>query len=105
MTPDPSTDELLDAHVRLPQHVVHRTFVAETVVLNLRTGKYHGLNSTAGEMLEGLEGGSTPREVAQTVAENYERRLADVEGDVVELCRGLLERELIEVVGADESSA
>ena len=29
---------------RIPQHVVFRGFATETVVLNLETGKYHGLN-------------------------------------------------------------
>ena len=105
MTPDPAaSDDLLDAQVRLPQHVVHRTFVAETVVLNLRTGKYHGLNATAGQMLDGLERGSTPREVAKTVAEQYGRPVGEVESDVVELCRGLLERELIEVATEGEQA-
>ena len=50
-----SDQALLASRARLPQHVVHRSFVAETVVLNLRTGKYHGLNPTAGRMLEALD--------------------------------------------------
>ena len=37
-----STSELLTARVRMPQHVVHRSFVAETVVLNLNTGNTTG---------------------------------------------------------------
>ena len=53
------TRSFLSARVRLPQHVVHRSFVAETVVLNLRTGKYHGLNPTAGKMLEALDAAPT----------------------------------------------
>jgi hypothetical protein len=28
--------------VRLPEHVVYRSFEAETVLLNLRTGEYYG---------------------------------------------------------------
>jgi hypothetical protein len=55
MTPNPlitDPDTLLSASLRLPQHVVHRSFVAETVVLNLQTGKYHGLNPVGGRMLE-----------------------------------------------------
>jgi hypothetical protein len=103
--PDPSTDDLLDTRMLLPQHVVHRSFVAETVVLNLRTGKYHGLNATAGQMLDGLEAGRTPREVAQDIAQEYDRDEATVQADVVELCRGLLERSLIEIAAAGDDSA
>ena len=41
--------------VTIPEHVVFRTFVEETVVLNLEAGAYHGLNRTAGRMLELLD--------------------------------------------------
>lgn len=35
---------ILDSQARVPRHVVYRDFVNETVVLNLETGTYHGLN-------------------------------------------------------------
>ena len=38
----------------MPDHVVYREFVQETVILNLETGTYHGLNPTGGKMLETL---------------------------------------------------
>jgi hypothetical protein len=41
-----SPSSLLAARPRLPSHVVMRAFVHETVVLNLATGRYHGLNTT-----------------------------------------------------------
>ncbi len=51
--------------IRIPHHVVFRHFVNETVVLNLQTGKYHGLNRTAGRMLHELitEGSLATRRV------------------------------------------
>ena len=57
MTPltDPNAASLLTCKVTVPQHVVYRSFPTETVVLNLNTGKYHGLNATAGRMLDELE--------------------------------------------------
>ncbi len=97
-----SDDALLDSAVTLPPHVVHRSFVEETVVLNLRTGMYHGLNKSAGELLTAMEEGLNPRAAAARVAESYGLPPADVETDVVSLCRGLLKRELIEVdLGAE----
>jgi hypothetical protein len=89
---------LLNVRVRLPQHVVHRTFVAETVVLNLRTGKYHGLNATAGRMLDALDEAATVRDAAAAVASRYDERQETVETDMVELCSALLARGLVEVV-------
>jgi hypothetical protein len=95
--PQPSDRELLDSRVRLPQHVVHRSFVAETVVLNLRTGRYHGLNPTAGKMLESLDempsvGGAVP-----VLASEYGIEPERVERDLLTLVRGMLERGLLEI--------
>src|SRR3990170_1998979 len=64
-----SADVLPTTRHRLPDHVVVRTFVLETVVLNLETGQYHGLNPTAGTILEMLGSGMTVVEVADRLAE------------------------------------
>jgi hypothetical protein len=93
--------ELLGATARIPQHVVHRSFAHETVVLNLRTGRYHGLNPTAGRMLAELETGDRIEAIAARLAEIYERSPAEIERDLLELCRDLLQRGLIEVTGSD----
>lgn len=96
--PEPLSDAaLLDQTVRVPAHVVHRSFAAETVVLNLRTGRYHGLNPTAGRMLEALERQGSVRGAAASLADAYAQPRDRVERDLVALCRGLLERKLIEL--------
>ncbi len=83
--------------VRIPEHVVFRSFAAETVVLNLQTGTYHGLNSSAGRMLEALQRHPVIAEAATTVAEEYGQDTAIVEADLRELCEGLLARGLLVV--------
>jgi hypothetical protein len=93
-------DTLLERSVRVPDHVVHRAFVAETVVLNLQTGRYHGLNPSAGRMLEVLETNGHLREAAATLAEEYGQPLDLIERDLAQLCRDLLARKLIELTGA-----
>ncbi len=99
--PSPSDRELLASSIRLPQHVVHRTFVAETVVLNLRTGKYHGLNPTAGRMLEALESADSVGAAVPELASEYGIEESKIEADLIVLCRGLLERGLIEISDAE----
>jgi hypothetical protein len=84
------------SRIRVPQHVVYRSFPSETVVLNLQTGKYHGLNATAGSMLEALERASCVGDAAAAVAEQYEQPQATVEQDLCELCNALLSRGLVE---------
>jgi hypothetical protein len=97
----PSQIDLLKAKVKLPQHVVYRTFPAETVVLNLQTGKYHGLNPTAGRMLETLEQAGSVSEAATVAAEEYDQPQATTERDMCSLCSSLLERDLIEIEDGD----
>jgi hypothetical protein len=97
-----SDQELLAARARLPQHVVHRSFVSETVVLNLRTGKYHGLNPTAGKMLEALEAAPTVGDAVPVLVGEYGLELEQIQSDLLALTRGLLERGLI--VTADDDA-
>lgn len=91
-------EHLLDARLRLPDYVVHRSFVAETVVLNLETGLYHGLNPMAGYLLDVLGESDSVRAAVIRVSREYERPENEVEEDLVEFCRDLLERDLVEVV-------
>jgi hypothetical protein len=97
----PAASELLAARIRLPQHVVHRSFVAETVMLNLNTGQYHGLNRTAGRMLEALENAPTAGAIVPELAREYNVEPAQIESDLISLCSGLIERGLIEIVDAE----
>jgi hypothetical protein len=89
-------ESLLEAKVKVPQSVVFRSFPTETVVLNLQTGKYHGLNPTAGRMLEAMASSPSVREAAAAVAADYDCPAETIEGDICELCRTLLDRGLIE---------
>ena len=90
-------DTLLSARLRLPEYVVHRTFVAETVVLNLQTGKYHGLNPMGGHMLDVLGESADVRAAAERIAIEYDQDREMVEDDFVAFCNDLLDRGLIEL--------
>jgi hypothetical protein len=86
----------LPATVRVPQHVVYREFVAETVVLNLNTGVYHGLNPTAGRMLKLLDEIGDIGAVAACLASEYRLPRSEIAADLENFCADLLARELIE---------
>ncbi|MGH2761794.1 MAG: PqqD family protein [Thermoleophilaceae bacterium] len=93
------TNDLLDARVTVPQHVVHRAFPTETVVLNLETGRYHGLNPIAGRMLEVLEKLGSVGESAAQLAREFEQPLERIEHDLGNLCSDLRDRGLVEIAG------
>jgi hypothetical protein len=81
--------------VRLPEHVVYRAFAKETVMLNLQSGTYHGLNPTGGRMLEVLARSATVGEAADRLAAEYGRPREEIASDLHEFCRELLDRGLI----------
>lgn len=104
MTPE-LLAETLGSSVRIPARVVHRSFAHETVVLNLETGRYHGLNASAGMMLTALERHGSVRTAAAWLADHYSRPRAEIENDLCELCLDLLARGLVELTPADGSGA
>jgi len=89
---------LLEARARVPEHVVYHDFETETIVLNLETGEYHGLNATGGRILARVAAAADLREVAGALADEYGQARNEVEQDVNAFCRDLLARGLIEVV-------
>ena len=91
----PSTSSVV-----VPEHVVHRRFATETVLLNLQTGQYHGVNPTGGRMLELLEGGATVGDAAAQLADEFERPQDEMEQDLRAFCSDLAQRGLIEVHGS-----
>jgi hypothetical protein len=89
--------EVLSSRARVPDHVVFRSFVSETVLLNLKTGLYHGVNPVGGRMLEALERAPDVRAAAAALAGEFGVPDSHVEQDIAEFCLGLLERELIQL--------
>jgi hypothetical protein len=92
-----SREEVLSARPLVPEHVVYREFVNETVVLNLKTGRYHGLNPSGGKMLETLGASASVRDAAEALALYYDRPLAEIETDLHDFCLRLHEHGLVEL--------
>jgi len=89
---------ILEVKLTVPDHVIYRWFEAETVLLNLSTGQYHGLNETGGRMLQLLE--ETDGEVGAAVrrlATEYEISYDEIAPMLADFCTALAERGLVEV--------
>jgi hypothetical protein len=98
MSSDRSSHETLAAaRICVPDHVVYRSFGNETVLLNLETGQYHGLNQSAGRMLEVLDQTGSGSATAELIADEFDQPVEVISGDLARLCEGLIERGLIEV--------
>jgi Coenzyme PQQ synthesis protein D (PqqD) len=83
--------------VRIPQHVVYRSLASETVVLNVQTGIYYGLNQTAGRMLEVLERVGDVEAVILELATEFEVDAEVIRQDLAGLCSDLEQKGLIEI--------
>jgi hypothetical protein len=88
---------VLSRRATLPAHVVHRQFAEETVILNLKTGYYHGLNVTGGRMLEVLGASPTVGDAARQIADEYGQPLSLIQEDLSAFCLALVERDLLEL--------
>lgn len=73
-------------------------------MLNLRTGQYHGLNPTAGRMLEALDAAPSVGAVVPELAHEYGVERGELERDLLMLCRGLLDRGLIDIVDGSRTA-
>lgn len=93
----------LDATVAIPGHVVVRRFPAEVVVLNLETGKYHGLNPTAGKMLDVLVEEGRVSFALERLARDFGEPTERIAADLSALCDALARRGLIAIDGANEA--
>jgi hypothetical protein len=90
-----STPSVLDRQVALPEHVVSRAFEKQTVLLNLDSGNYHGLNPVAVRMLEASTAAPTPRDAIADLAAEYEQPESVIENDLAQLLEGLMDRGLV----------
>ena len=93
----PDDFPIFAARASIPSHVVYKVFATETVILNLETGKYHGLNSTGGRMLELLDRCDSVAEAATMFASDFDKEPVDVEPDIRAFCSRLFERGLIDI--------
>ncbi|MBE2317986.1 PqqD family protein [Solirubrobacter sp. CPCC 204708] len=81
----------------IPEHVVFRSFASETVVLNLQTQKFHGLNASAGRMVEVLGREKSVGAALTEIARDFERPEAEIEPYLLEFVETMLERGLLVV--------
>jgi hypothetical protein len=95
---------VLDLRVSIPDYIVSRAFPNETVILNLESGKYHGLNPTSGRMLEALRRTSRPREAAVQLSQEMDQPLERISTDLADLIVELQRRGLVKVEDRDDGA-
>ena len=89
----------IETQLIVPPQVMSRQVDDETVLLDLKSGTYFGLDGVGKLIWEGVEGGSSLRETVKAIVSEYEVDPNRAETDVLEFADELVERGLLETVG------
>lgn len=85
----------LSVNVIIPPQVMARQVGEETVILDLASGTYFGLDPVGARIWQLLADGKTLAEVCETMLDEYEVSREDIERDVLKLVDELLAHQLI----------
>lgn len=81
------------------EDVVAREVSGETIMLDLESGLYFGLNSVGGRVWQCIESDACSiAKICDAIEEDFDAPRAEIERDVLALCDDLAERNLISIV-------
>lgn len=85
----------LDTRLTIPPQVMSRLVGDETVLLNLESGLYFGLDGVGQRIWETVSEGKALREAVATIVDEYEVERAQAEADALAFAKTLVERGLL----------
>ena len=83
--------------VTIPAQVMAREVGEETVILDLASGTYYGLDPVGARIWQLMAEGQTLVQVCDVILVEYEVAREDIERDMLALVQALLERQLVNV--------
>jgi hypothetical protein len=81
----------------VPAHVMARTVGKETVILDLESGTYFGLDPVGARIWQLIGAGHSVSSICEVMVEEYEVSREALEHDVLALAQELVTRKLIDV--------
>ena len=87
----------LSDKVTIPAQVMARLVGDETVILDLASGTYYGLDSVGARIWQLMTEGQTLAQVCETMLAEFDVSREDIERDVLALVQTLLEKQLVSV--------
>jgi len=85
----------LDTHLTVPPQVMSRLVSDETVLLDLASGMYFGLDGVGQKIWEAVTEGRSLGEAATAIVNDYEVDEAQAQTDVIEFATDLVARGLL----------
>ena len=95
MSPTPENKMQLDTHLSIPPQVMSRLVGDETVLLDLSSGIYFGLDGVGKRIWESVDEGLSLGETAAVIAAEFEVDEAQAQADLIAFATDLLERGLL----------
>ena len=89
------TDMDLDTRLTAPPQVLSRLVGDETVLLNLESGIYFGLDGVGNYIWEAVSAGKTLAETIDVIVAEYDVTEQQAQDDVLEFAANLVERGLL----------
>ena len=87
----------LSNHIKVPSDVMDRRVGDETVILNLASGTYFGLDPVGARMWELMSAGHSLAEIRDRLLEEYEVEAERLEQDLLKLVGELQAQGLIQI--------
>ena len=85
----------LETSPSVPSQVISRTVEDETVLLDLHSGTYYGLDGVGQRIWEMIVRGMSLGDIVDVITTEYEVEEARAQYDVIEFVRDLVERGLL----------
>lgn len=93
----PEWDSIASSRAHVPRHVVHRMFPSETVLLNVETGHYYGMDPIGARFFDIIRNSPDLRAALASLVEEYEGSEDQIRADLIRFCDELLSLGLIEL--------
>jgi hypothetical protein len=88
----------------IPHHVVHRTLASETVLLNIETGHYYGMDEVGGRFFDVLRDAGSVGTAVAALTREFDAPVEQIRADMLRYCGELLEHGLIDLQEAGVGS-
>jgi len=94
-SPMPEAELNLDTRLSIPPQVMSRLVGDETVLLDLASGIYFGLDGVGKQIWESVADGCSIGEIASVIVAEYDIDEAQAQADVIQFASELLDRSLL----------
>ena len=87
----------LETKFQVPEDVLFREIGGEAVILDIKSGKYYGLNEMGTRMWAAMVEKGSLQAACQALLEEYDASEAQLQADLLQLVEGLAEKGLLTV--------